>query len=362
MKQIEVFIPGKVMLAGEYAVLRGGHALAAALNCGMMIRVEWDDEAAEWEIHSNLWSEPKIISDDHTPQTDMLCRAVQFAAKKAGMHGGKVYVSSDIDIKHGIGSSSALRLGICGAFLALKQGPDPQRSGGIPIEAIHSAWQLQCEGQGIASGYDIASQYAGGLVEFSFEFHDNKWKPHWFRHSLDGLSEIVHVFVGGQGAPTASTTHTTSSWLDGANRIDKLIETSETLVDAFNLAIQWPEPSNLKRLMRSCGMMRKLFVGSPHFPNELAESLSAVPGLDKTWSWKTTGAGGEDAILLLGTTEEIRSAVSKLWEIGWHRLESGFTAKGSQVVSFSTGVSRTTNPQITSIQTSVSNSNGTPNA
>lgn len=321
------------MLAGEYAVLRGGHSLAATLDCGMNVRVEWDDQAAQWEINSTIWDEPKFVADDHTPQVDMLCRAVQVAARKVGMHGGKVFVSSDIEIEHGIGSSSALRLGVCGAFLALKHGVDSQSLGGIPRDAMHTAWSLQSEAQGVASGYDIATQYAGGLVEFSYEYSDNKWKPRWFKHPLNSLGEIVHIFVGGKGAPTASTTHTTSSWLEGFNRLDRLLETSEGLVDAFNIAIQWPTIGHLRKLIKSCAAIRSLFHGSPHFPASVAEALSTVGGMDQTWSWKTTGAGGEDAVLLIGTAHDIRHAVSKLWELGWHRLDYGFSERGCSIIS-----------------------------
>ncbi len=333
MKHIEVFIPGKVMLAGEYAVLRGGHALAVTLSCGMTVKVKWDIHAAHWEIHSNLWPEPKFVYDDHTPQVDMLCRAVQFAARRCGMHGGTVEVSSDIEIKHGIGSSSALRLGVCTAFYILKNGPDASRPGGLPIDAVHAAWTLQSEGQGIASGYDIATQFAGGLVEFNYEYQDNKWKPHWFRHDLNDLADIVHVFVGGQGAPTAHTTLTTSSWLEGANRTERLLDVSETLIDAFNVSIQWPQANNLKRLIQACGAMRQLFVGSPHFPSSVADQLQGIPGCDQTWTWKPTGAGGEDAILIVGRTADIGAVTQKLWTIGWHRLNVPFSDTGARIVS-----------------------------
>ena len=332
------------MLAGEYAVLRGGHALAAALTCGMTIRVEWDPKAAVWEIHSSIWTEPKVLGDDHTPQTDMLCRAVQFAAKKTGMHGGRVFVKSDIEIKHGIGSSSALRLGICGAFFAIKNGPDSSRPGGISTEAIHAAWQLQCEGQGIASGYDIVAQYVGGLVEFSFEYGNNKWKPHWFRHNLEALNQIAHVFVGGRGAPTTQTVQTMASWLDGGNRNEKLMDTSETLVDAFNMTIQWPDMNNLKKLTSACAASRNIFAGSPHFPTNIASDLAAIEGLDRTWSWKTTGAGGEDAILLIGTESAIQPAAAKLWDAGWHRLDFRFSMTGCHIISRETDESTATTP------------------
>ena len=333
LRQVEVFIPGKVMLAGEYSVLRGGHALAVALSCGMTVKMEWDPQATQWEIHSNLWTEPKFVAGNHTPQLDMLCRAVQFMAKQTGMHGGKVTVQSLIEIKHGVGSSSALRLGICGAFLALKNGPDFTRPGGISLEATHTAWQLQSEGQSAASGYDIISQFAGGLTEFSFEYENNKWKPKWFRHDLEGLNDIVHVFVGGKGAPTASTMQTTSSWLDGGNRFEKLTDISETLIDSINVSVLWPDKSNLRKLTGACGAARHLLSGGPHFPTELATELSGVTGLDQNWSWKTTGAGGEDAIILIGTRTFIQPAAEKLWKSGWHRLDHQFTMTGTHIVS-----------------------------
>jgi hypothetical protein len=315
LKTVEVYIPGKIMLAGEYAVLRGGHSLAATVSCGMTVEASWDPKAASWSIESDIWSEPRVVADDHTPQTDILCRAVQFAARKTSLHGGTLRVSSEIAIKDGIGSSSALRLGVCAAFLALRDHLNPSLS----QEAAQSAWQLQCEGQGVASGYDIICQQQGGLVEFSFEYENNKWKPRWFKHDLEASNQIVHIFTGGNGAPTTPTIQTTSSWLEGANRFERLIDASETLVDMLNQAIKWPDAISLRRLYAACGTVRQLFAGNPTFPTAVAERLAEVPGMDSDWSWKTTGAGGEDAIILLGTNLQISAAAQALESLGWHK-------------------------------------------
>ena len=332
MKTIEIYTPGKVMLAGEYAVLRGGHALAATLDCGLSVKVTWDPKAAQWDIISDLWDAPRYVIDDRTPQTDLLCRAVQYAAKRTGMHGGRVEISSGIEIKHGIGSSSALRLGVCAAFLALRD--HPNETSRVPVDAIQTAWQLQSEGQGIASGYDIVTQYAGGLVEFNFEYDDNKWKPHWFRHQLGALNQLVHVYVGGAGAPTTETVQTMSSWLDGGNRFDKLLDTSEALVDAFNTALQWPDIKSLRKLFQTCGNARQIFATSPHFPQSISNALGVVPGIDQSWSWKTTGAGGEDAVLLIGTKDETLRAAARLADLGWHPSGHTFVNKGSEIRKF----------------------------
>ena len=319
------------MLAGEYAVLRGGHALAVTVDYGMNISVKWEPLAASWTIHSNLWTSPKTVFDDHTPQSDILCRAVQFAAKKTGFHGGTVTVDSSLDIQHGLGSSSALRLGVCGAFFALQEHQKNQGALAIPREAINAAWQLQSESQGLASGYDIVTQYVGGLVEFSFEYLSNKWSPHWFKHHLGGLNKFVHVFVGGQGAPTTQTMHTTNAWLDSAGRLDKMMDVSESLVDAFSQALHYPSKKASIDLVYHCAASRSLFLGNPHFPVELSAKLGQLAGIDERWSWKTTGAGGEDAILLVGEPDLIAQAERCLNDSGWKRLKANFSESGAQV-------------------------------
>ncbi len=339
MKTIEIYTPGKVMLAGEYSVLRGGHALAATVDCGLNVRVTWDPKAAQWEIISDLWDEPRYVNDDRTPQIDLLCRAVQFMAKRTGLHGGRVEILSNIEIKHGIGSSSAIRLGICAAFLGLRENPNTPTN--VSPEAIEAAWQLQSEGQGIASGYDIVTQFAGGLIEFNFEYNDNKWKPHWFRHDLGVINQLVHVYVGGAGAPTTETVQTTSSWLEGSNRFDKLIDASESLVDAFNASLKWPDGKSLQKLFQACGANRQLFSTNPYFPQSIGTELSDIPGLDRRWSWKTTGAGGEDAILVLGTSEDITQVTKKLTSLGWHASGHLFVNTCSQIKQFTSSESRT---------------------
>lgn len=320
------------MLAGEYAVLRGGHSLAVTVDTGMTVRVHWDPMAASWTIKSDLWNDPKVVEDDHSPQKDILCRAVQFAAKKTGLHGGTVSVTSALDIHHGLGSSSALRLGVCGAFFALQQGEKSGTPRDIPRESMHSAWLLQSEAQGLASGYDVVTQFVGGLVEFSFDYSDNKWAPRWFKHQIDGLDTFVHVFVGGAGAPTTQTMQTTNSWLDFGNRLEKFIDISETLVDCFNVCIQQYNAKSLKSLISACAASRGLFIGSPYFPNKLAASLSVLPGIDHKWSWKTTGAGGEDAILLVGQKNQLIEAFSVLHGLGWQQLQGKFSESGARIV------------------------------
>lgn len=335
MRQVRLSIPGKVMLAGEYVVLRGGHALAVTVDRKMTIDVKIDSSINKWIIKSNIWDTPKEVNDFKAPQSDPLCRAVQASAKRHSLYGGEVTIQSDIEIADGIGSSSALRLGICAAFQLLKNDRDTSRPTGIALDCVKQAWALQTENQGSASGYDIATQYVGGLVEFTYHYEDNVWTPKWFKHELEALKDYVHVFVGGNGAPTSSTLQSTASWLDSGVRFDRLVETSENLVDAFLNAIRWPSTDTYRRLISCVAAQRAIFAASPHFPISVAEVLANLPGLDSRWSWKTTGAGGEDAILIIGPRHAILPAEEALSGRGWRRLAGGFTSTGIQIESLS---------------------------
>lgn len=330
MKAIQLSIPGKVMLAGEYAVLRGGHSLAATINRTLTVTANVESDMSGWTITSNIWPEPIVMTDLRAPQTDPLCRAVQAGAKRYGFNGGTVDIKSNLNIQDGVGSSAALRLGVCAAFHILKHDFETKRTSGIAVDALQHAWALQTESQGMASGYDVVTQYVGGLVEFNYEFVGNTWKPHWFKHDVAGLSDLVHVFVGGNGAPTTTTMQTTSSWLESSHRYERLIEASESLIDAFLTALRWPTSQHYQSLFAMTAAHRTLFAGNPHFPVELAQALVHLPGHDTKWSWKTTGAGGEDAILILGPLSHLTDVIKALAPLGWRRLDAEFTNQGIQ--------------------------------
>ncbi|MCX6123348.1 MAG: hypothetical protein NTV34_01150 [Proteobacteria bacterium] len=337
MSNVRLKIPGKIMLAGEYSVLRGGHSLAATIDRTMTVEVEAAIEgsanAATWTVGSDLWDEPRLISDLRAQEQEPLLRAVQAGARKSGLSGGVVSVHSNLSIQDGIGSSSALRLGVSAAFDLLKNGRDSTTPSGVNRRALHQGWQLQAEAQGQASGYDLVAQYLGGLVEFHADFQNDEWTPHWFRLPVDSLSTFVHVFVGGAGAPTKTTMQSTNSWLDHSSKGDRLLEFSENLVDAFMAQIRFPAFLHFKKLVEAVGAHRGLFTAIPTFPAEIARALAGTPGHDASWTWKTTGAGGEDALLLIGSQVAIRPAINTLFDLGWRRLDAKFCDTGISIES-----------------------------
>jgi mevalonate kinase len=177
------------------------------------------------------------------------------------------------------------------------------------------AFQDQKRFQTLASGYDIITQALGGLVCVSFS--DLAWPSTCFKASSPHL-EKVKIYVGGKGAPTKPTAISTAKWLNQNVKKEDLLEKSEDLVEAWFDA-------NIVNLLKKIELHRELFKESPSFPASLEMALS--PFQDRSrWTWKTTGAGGEDAILLIG--DPPKEAVQSLNQLGWYPSKYQFSEFG----------------------------------
>ena len=165
-----------------------------------------------------------------------------------------------------------------------------------------------------ASGYDIMTQVYGGLLWMVPQTGEvRKLDAHGSR-----FESYFEVWAGGKGAPTGPTMHDTIAWLGQEDRWMELESFSSqmvaSLVDFFT--------SNLPvaAMLREMGNYRQFFSGGPHFPIQLRKKLEELAGLDQTWSYKTTGAGGEDSLLLVGPRDATQPARECLQRLGWHPL------------------------------------------
>ena len=325
--------PGKLMLAGEYSVLDGGRALAVALDGELEVRCDAFHETGAsgsattiLELHSNLWSEPQTIAVDHgeeisseDPYIDAAISALSAWASKPA----KVIfqVNANLDPTHGAGSSSALRLAVLASAKHIAAGSLINLA-----ELADSALELQRRGQPAASGYDIAVQSRGGLIEF----RKGATKSLSLRSEdhLEKLSSFVTVMVGGTGAPTGPTMKLFIDWLMAQAGQADLMQLSEAMVDAWQEFLSAPGHTALPMLIQSISAHRAFMSESPVFPQRVAAALENISGLDVTWTWKTTGAGGEDAVLLIGAAGALTEPRQALARIGWHQSPFKFTQQG----------------------------------
>ena len=325
MKQVVVKVPGKVMLAGEYDVLEGGCALASSIDRYLTATLTQSDSIEGCEVHSNLWPQAQTIpAAGESHYTDPLLEAASFGMQKYQSNGLKIVIDSDLDVEFGVGSSSALRLAVLTGMAVLADSENL-----YSWERAEFALELQKKAQSAASGYDIATQLCGGVIAFTPNADFAGSVRAIENTDFDAINEFFHIFIGGAGAPTGSVMATTRDWLNKNDRHAALKIVSKTLNDSM---LDWfATHNNDLQLIAAIKNHRQFFEASPHFPKRILESLSLLEGFDKSFTFKTTGAGGEDALLIIGHENDMIEATTSLQNIGWKKLNSQFCVTGLEV-------------------------------
>ncbi len=325
MKSVLVSVPGKIMLAGEYSVLSQGQALAATISGRLRVNVIRDVGSTATTVYSNIWKKPQTVSHADTPN-DPLLEAVAFGMKAFDFCGGRVEVDSCLPVSYGVGTSSAVRIA---TLLGLARFAGKTID---PWQVIRDALSLQRKHQGHASGYDMATQYLGGVISFrSLNTESQSW-PGCFKdlgqEALARLGSSVIAMVGGKGAPTGQILGKTKGWLAECGRIEELSRLSSRLIHTWEKFLATQRTSRLE-LFQDIANHRKVFVGSPAYPENLFRHLESISGCDKSWTFKATGAGGEDAILLVGEPSLLSEPISLFKKMGWHKMPFDFSSQGT---------------------------------
>ncbi len=320
-------IPAKFMLVGEYSVLDGFTSLSASIDLFMQLEAKILD-SDESIISSDIWQTPYIGvlgQDKPSPEKSLLIDALFQACTFYKIKSLDLKVQSGWDISSGFGSSSALRLGLFLICAAIAKGSCNLATHEQWLSA-KQAFKQQKKAQGFASGYDIATQLIGGLVSFTTE--NETWPKLAVCHDdlAKNLSDQVHIFYGGQGSDTKKIGSSTLMWLNQNERKKTLQSLSLNLRQELLLSLQKPTPST--SLFTACSKHRQFFMQSPAYPKELFQGVEALPGLDILWSFKSTGAGGEDAILVFGQKESLFAVEHYLDKKGWKRQLAHFPAQG----------------------------------
>ncbi|MFK7872475.1 MAG: mevalonate kinase [Oligoflexales bacterium] len=319
---LEVQTPGKVMLVGEYVALKGAPVLSVAVGPGLKVIVE-TQPTNHWVVSSELWKKPRTLSllencPDHAKEPLLAC--LWEVASLAKQNGGTLRVESSICVEDGMGSSSALRLAVASAFSKLAD---------LEFDPLRLAWEWQRKSQKHASGYDVITQYHGGCLKME-DLHDQQsWPGLIQKFDLKPLIDQLHLWCGGVGAPTGPVMKDTMAWLDTKpSRWDKLQDASRRLTESLEKASThglWED------CYVDCGRHRQCFEGSPHYPQRVADQLDSCEGVDKKWSYKFTGAGGEDAILMMGDKISVKHPSALLTSLGWKKTDKKFSDDGIQV-------------------------------
>lgn len=192
MTSICVSAPGKVVLSGEYAVLRGAPAVSTAVDRRAVVRIVATEDNhhcvstpgyAEGNWRFTADSVGRISWLDERPSAgqglvESAWRAVHPEAQ-AGLSitvDTSEFFATTAGVKLGLGSSAA-------AMTALVAALDQLQPGKSDVYALsrsaHTALQL-----GYGSGVDIATSFFGGVIEFRASAQDEPLRRPW----PDGLN------------------------------------------------------------------------------------------------------------------------------------------------------------------------------
>ncbi len=155
----EVSVPGKLMLLGEHAVLRGQPALVCAIDRRLRVRLTRLEERVV-RVASALGSAESPLERMRFPTTLRFVEAALSRTADLLNNGVRIEIRSDLPPDVGFGSSAAVTVGVIAGVLKLTGSRcDRDRILSLSVAAVRDV-------QGRASGADVAASVYGGIVEF----------------------------------------------------------------------------------------------------------------------------------------------------------------------------------------------------
>lgn len=324
-KNYQVRVPGKIMLAGEYSVLNGETCLSVGTHHQMSIVAKPNDAVALKSNFKNLeitcYRRQLKNNAAQFPEFKIFLETVYFAINHFKLSGVDLEIQSELSPEFGFGSSSALRLGVLSACGALAR-----NSTATDRDTAHLAYDLQKKHQKQASGYDVFTQFLGGGLLYQSE---KNFEPVQIARTCEELS--LYTLGDQNSVPTGDLIHQTTKELSAQNKFNLLHRKNKDLIDCFLklLTCKKTSPSVYQDSVEAMSQQRKVFQQCSYYP-EVAIELEASSGCDREWSFKTTGAGGSDALIVFSDCSN--HIVHKvLQEKGWDKQPLRISQKGVQI-------------------------------
>jgi phosphomevalonate kinase len=284
-------VPGKLMLAGEYAVLRAdGLALSTAVGELVSARVVDGPPGVELTAFGHTW---------HLPGArEGLAGFAQLALDWLAAHGAEPRLRWQVEVaggagqrKLGLGTSAAVTVAVLSAGL---------RAAGLPSSAgVVAAAAREVHGQAqvpAGSGYDVSSIAHGGVVAYWREARDGQGEGGPRVQRLTWPSGLwAAALYSGEPASTAAALRR----VPAAAHLDRIGAAARELLSA------WPEgaPAVLAAL-RHC---QHAFDGArADDPGLGSAGIAAVRATVEAAGCvaRTSGAGGGDCLLAFATDPE----------------------------------------------------------
>lgn len=341
---VQVRVPGKLFLAGEYAVVEAGYpAVIAAIDRYLTVRIE---KSSQGRLHSSQ-SPDLYLTWDRKEETIYIHGEHPYALIESAMQVAEAFlrakgllcqdfysldVQSDLDdqasgAKYGLGSSGAVTVATVKAVLSYHSyQPDA-----LLVYQLAALAQTQL---GMAGSFgDLAASSFGDLV--AYHSVDRAWlagkmaelslldllETDWKGLSIRSiqLPEGIDLLVGWTGS-VASTDRLVSQMESQKSQAEKeqihsrFLADSKACVEQLIAACQIGHQDGVKRaivenrrLLQDFAAAMDLVIETPQLGQlcDLAQTYGAVA--------KSSGAGGGDCGICLVDSEEQRVAIAEAW-------------------------------------------------
>jgi len=280
--------PAKIVLFGEWGVLKGAPAVASTVRSRFRVKTSQDPNSQKIqfidESPDSRLRPVELSSIDDTPLPPdwiRLHRDFKFLLNEFRMErsGWKLQLQRDWKISEGYGSSSALTLCL---YLALKSKLETQFKISEDLDTRARFFESSPEissliGLDQGSGLDFATQWMGGSVHYRKSESGRHVTP--LQLSFPENLVILHT---GRKVDTRSAIKSSDFILP---LIQKLSASVETFVDKQD----WE---------RAIEQHYELFKNTPVVPQWISELRDDLLSKNICSALKTTGAGGGDALLI----------------------------------------------------------------
>ncbi len=199
---VTIKVPGKLMIAGEYAILSTGYpAIVIAVNRYVTIRIHSSECYQLYDLSSNLSEVTWRLNDDGRvlglkgEKYSFIKAAIEIACQFL-KEKEQVIIPFHLQIqnglndilsgkKYGLGSSAAIVVGVISAILAFHD-QDPEKEK-LVLYKLACLAHLKCQGNG--SGADIAAAIYGGWL--CYYRYDLAWLIHKIKDEKVSLVKLV---------------------------------------------------------------------------------------------------------------------------------------------------------------------------
>ncbi len=274
------------MLFGEHAVLRGGHAIAAAIDCRLSVTITPRSDTMI-DVCSAFGTVTATLDN---PCLGTNLRFVEGVFRllngrlPSGVH---VAISSAIDPTVGLASSAAVTVALMAALTTWIRGSYDNQA------LLRDCCTVIRNVQGYGSGADAAASIYGGVI--SYRADEIAVSPL--------LSELPLVFLySGKKTPTPEVIRCVRRWEQQQPKVyQALFSALNDVTSAAIDALVARDETTVGRLMNHAhGLMEALGVGTPEL-SALCWALRSAPTI---YGAKISGSGLGDAVVGLGAFPE----------------------------------------------------------